>query len=84
MINFSVHTEDLLLDIAKSKKIYLEGNILKVITSDSDNFNQYIKTCIDRDKESRRKRLAITKEVQKKNKENIKRSNKKYYHRHNK
>ena len=69
MINFSVHTEDLLLDIAKSKKIYLEGNILKVITSDSDNFNQYIKTCIDRDKESRRKRLAVTKEVQKKNKE---------------
>tara|TARA_R110001592_G_scaffold87117_3_gene257220 strand:- start:4622 stop:5173 length:552 start_codon:yes stop_codon:yes gene_type:complete len=69
MISFSKHTQDLLLDIAKSKKIYLEGNVLKVITSDNDDFNQYIKACIDRDKEFRRKRLVVTKDVQLKNKE---------------
>ena len=71
MIKVTKHTRDLLLDIAKTKKVYLEGNILKVITSDNDEFNQYIKTCVDRDKESRRKRLVVTKDVQLKNQELI-------------
>ena len=71
MIKVTKHTRDLLLDIAKTKKVYLEGNILKVITSDDDEFNQYIKTCIDKDKESRRKRLVVTKDVQLKNQELI-------------
>ena len=69
MIKVTKHTRDLLLDIAKTKKVYLEGNILKLITSDDDEFNQYIETCVEKDKESRRKRLAITKDVQKKNQE---------------
>ena len=69
MIKVTKHTRDLLLDIAKTKKVYLEGNILKLITSDDDEFNQYIETCVEKDKESRRKRLAVTKEVQKKNQE---------------
>ena len=69
MIKVTKYTRDLLLEIAKTKKVYLEGNILKIITSDDDEFNQYIETCVEKDKESRRKRLAITKDVQKKNKE---------------
>ena len=69
MIKVTKHTRDLLLEIAKTKKVYLEGNILKIITSDDDEFNQYIETCVEKDKESRRKRLAITKDVQKKNQE---------------
>jgi|TARA_B100000900_G_scaffold414769_1_gene442422 Fe2+ transport system protein B len=69
MIKVTKHTRDNLLEIAKTKKVYLEGNILKLITSDDDEFNKYIQTCINRDKESRRKRLAVTKEVQLKNKE---------------
>ena len=69
MVKVTKHTRDLLLEIAKTKKVYLEGNILKLITSDDDEFNQYIKTCVDRDKETRRKRLAVTKDVQKKNQE---------------
>ncbi len=69
MIKVTKHTRDLLLEIAQTKKVYLEGNILKLITSDDDEFNQYIETCVEKDKESRRKRLAITKDVQKKNKE---------------
>ena len=69
MIKVTKYTRDLLLEIAQTKKVYLEGNILKLITSDDDEFNQYIETCVEKDKESRRKRLAITKDVQKKNKE---------------
>ena len=69
MIKVTKHTRDLLLEMAKTKKVYLEGNILKIITSDDDEFNQYVTTCVERDKESRRKRLAVTKEVQKKNQE---------------
>lgn len=69
MIKVTKYTRDLLLEIAKTKKVYLEGNILKVITSDDDEFNQYIETCVEKDKESRRKRLAVTKDVQQKNKE---------------
>ena len=69
MIKVTKHTRDLLLDIAKTKKVYLEGNILKVISSDDDEFNEYIETCVEKDKESRRKRLAVTKDVQKKNQE---------------
>ena len=69
MIKVTKHTRDLLLEIAQTRKVYLEGNILKLITSDDDEFNQYIETCVEKDKESRRKRLAITKDVQKKNQE---------------
>ena len=69
MVKVTKHTRDLLLEIAKTKKVYLEGNILKIITSDDDEFNQYIETCVEKDKESRRKRLAVTKDVQKKNQE---------------
>ena len=69
MIKVTKHTRDLLLEIAQTKKVYLEGNLLKLITSDDDEFNQYIETCIEKDKESRRKRLAVTKDVQKKNQE---------------
>ena len=69
MIKVTRHTRDLLLEIAQTRKVYLEGNILKLITSDDDEFNQYIETCVEKDKESRRKRLAITKDVQKKNQE---------------
>ena len=69
MIKVTKYTRDLLLEIAKTKKVYLEGNILKIITSDDDEFNQYIETCVEKDKESRRKRLAVTKDVQQKNKE---------------
>src|SRR6056300_257212 len=62
---------DELLKLAKEKKIYLEGNILKVLKAESNDteFIEYLKTCKDRDVESRRKRLQVTKQVQKQNKE---------------
>jgi hypothetical protein len=68
MIKFNVNTKKQLLDLYKSKNIGLEGNILKLIdTEDDSEFSQYIKTCTENDKESRKKRLEITKQIQKKN-----------------
>lgn len=70
MIKFSANTKKQLLDLYKAKNIGLEGNILKLIDSEDDSdFSQYIKTCIDKDKESRKKRLDITKQIQNKNTE---------------
>jgi Fe2+ transport system protein B len=62
---------DELLKLAKEKKIYLEGNILKILKADSGDikFEEYLKTCKKRDVESRRKRLNVTKQVQKQNKD---------------
>ena len=70
MIKFSANTKKQLLDLYKSKNIGLEGNILKLVDAEEDSeFTQYVKTCIDGDKESRKKRLDITKQIQKKNNE---------------
>lgn len=62
---------DELLKLAKEKKIYLEGNILKVLSASKDDseFAEYLKVCKSRDTNSRRKRLSVTKQVQKQNKE---------------
>ena len=64
-------TRDLLLDIQKLKRVVLEGNILKVIEAEpgDDEFSKYIKDCLEKDKETRRRRLDITKQVQTQNKD---------------
>jgi hypothetical protein len=57
-----------LIELYNAKKISIEGNILKLIDPDGDEeFTSYIKDSIDRDKDSRRKRLDITKQVQTQN-----------------
>jgi ElaB/YqjD/DUF883 family membrane-anchored ribosome-binding protein len=62
-------TQKILLDIQKKNQIYLEGNILKVLESDNEEFNEYLNVASVKDKESRRKRLDITKQIQAQNKE---------------
>lgn len=58
-----------LLKIAKEKKLYLEGNLLKILESGVDDpaFAEYLKICKDRDISSRKKRLEVTKQVQSQN-----------------
>ena len=70
-MELSKEDRKLFLKLAKEKRIYLEGNISKVLTvSDGDTeFNDYLKLCITRDNELRRKRLDVTKQVQSQNKE---------------
>lgn len=61
-------TKSQLIECAKSKGIYLEGNIIKVIdSSDDSEFDKYIKSAIEKDTETRKKRLEMTKQVQEQN-----------------
>jgi RNA-splicing ligase RtcB len=61
---------DWLLDVQKAKRITLEGNILKLLEADEDDeaFSKYIKDALEKDKEARRRRLDVTKQVQEQNK----------------
>lgn len=66
-------TKKQLLDLWHQRKIALEGNILKIIDSDGDEeFQKYIDDALNKDKESRRKRLEITRQVQTQNSELVK------------
>lgn len=73
MIKIDKNTKSQLLELYKSKKISLEGNILKVIDSDGDlEFEKYIQESTEKDKEIRRKRLDVTRQVQSQNTDLIK------------
>lgn len=65
--------KEVLLTLAKENKIYLEGNILKVLKADRGDkeFEEYLKVCKDRDVTARKKRLQVTKQVQSQNKDLI-------------
>ena len=64
-------TRKALLDLAKKKRVYLEGNILKVLKPEAgDNeFKAYLELCKSKDSTARKKRLEVTKRVQSQNKE---------------
>lgn len=67
-MNLGPAAEQAILQL-QSRKVYLEGNILKVLVSDNEEFVRYLRKCKARDIESRKKRLGITKQVQEQNKE---------------
>jgi len=71
MIKFNKETRLQLLEIYKNKHIGLEGNILKVIDYDKEDveFNKYLDESKAEDRDSRRKRLDITKQIQVQNNE---------------
>jgi len=70
MISLNDELKKELIALASEKNIFLEGNILKVIDCEGDEeFSNYIQISINKDKESRRKRLEITKTIQQQNKE---------------
>ncbi len=71
-MKFSKQTKNHLIELSETKKIFLEGNILKLIDPEEDtDFQEYIKTAIEKDKEQRKKRLDITKQIQLQNRELI-------------
>ena len=55
----------------KLKKIYVEGNFLKLLKAPKGDkeFEEYLNLCKEKDKSTRRKRLEVTKQVQSQNKE---------------
>ena len=62
---------DWLLDLQIKNKIFLEGNLLKVIESDPEDndFTKYIEDASAKDKEARKRRLDVTKQIQDQNKD---------------
>ena len=66
----SKHTIKEALAIAKNKKVYIEGNFTKLLNETSDKeVKSYIDLCKEKDLQNRKKRLQITKQVQKQNKD---------------
>lgn len=73
MIKLDKKTKDQLIDLYKTKKIALEGNILKLIDPDGDvELENYLKETTEKDKDTRRKRLEVTRKVQTQNNDLIK------------
>lgn len=70
MIKVGQETKKQLIELFQSKNIALEGNIVKLFDSEGDSeFEKYLKDCSDKDKDNRRKRLEITRQVQQQNRE---------------
>jgi len=69
MIRLDKNSETDLIKLFESKNVGLEGNVIKLIESDSNEFKTYLTKCTDKDKDSRRKRLEITKKIQLQNNE---------------
>lgn len=70
MIKFDYKTKQQLLELYDQKRIGIEGNILKLIDVTGDEkFSEYISQSIEKDRENRKKRLDITKQIQIQNKE---------------
>lgn len=68
MIKIDSNTKKTLIDLYEKKGIGLEGNITKLIDSENDeDFKKYLKSCQSKDEEKRRKRLDMTKKIQKQN-----------------
>jgi hypothetical protein len=69
-MNIDKKVRNWLLEVQSSSNIFLEGNLLKIIKSDPDDeeFIKYIETANDKDKESRKRRLEVTKQIQDHNK----------------
>ena len=71
MVEVTEHTRNVLLEVAKTKKIYVEGNFLKLLKAPKGDkeFEDYLQLCKEKDISIRRKRLDVTKQVQQQNKE---------------
>lgn len=67
------HIRDVLLFIQREKNISLEGNILKLMEAEDGDveFKEYLEEAVENDKNQRRRRLEVTKQVQKQNSELI-------------
>lgn len=68
MIKIDSNTKRILIDLYNKKKIGLEGNITKIIDGENDEeFKKYLEECLLKDEDKRKKRLDMTKRIQKQN-----------------
>lgn len=68
-ISFCQEDINKLIALSNEKNIFLEGNIIKTIETDNEEFKKYLDTASEKDKETRKKRLEVTRTVQDQNKE---------------
>lgn len=65
MIKLTDDIKKSLIELSETKGVFLEGNIIKVINPEDDkDFEEYLKTCSEKDVASRKRRLEITKQIQ--------------------
>jgi hypothetical protein len=70
LIKLDAASRSSLLELSRTSRLYLEGNILKVIDAEGDQeFEKYLRDATAQDKENRRKRLEVTKQIQAQNAE---------------
>jgi len=70
MIKIDSNTKKILMELYLKKGIGFEGNITKLIdTEDDEDFKNYLKECETKDSDKRKKRLEMTKKIQKQNDE---------------
>ena len=70
MVKLNKETKKELIELLNSKNIALEGNIVKLFDTEGDvEFEKYLKTCSEKDKDNRKKRLEITRQVQQQNRD---------------
>ena len=70
MIKLDANTKKQLVELYRKKGIGLEGNITKLVDrEDDEEFKQYLLECEYKDAEKRKKRLEMTKKIQKQNEE---------------
>jgi len=69
-MKISKEARDVLLKVAKEKRIYVEGNFLKLLEADEGDseFQKYLDKCKEKDVTTRRKRLEIPKKFKNKTK----------------
>lgn len=69
MIKLTETLEEELIKLSEESGVFLEGNILKTIDPSTENFKEYIVVARERDAVTRKKRLEITKQIQRQNKD---------------
>ena len=70
MVKLNKETKKELIELLNSKNIALEGNIVKLFDAEGDvEFEKYLKSCSEKDKDNRKKRLEITRQVQQQNRD---------------
>jgi len=72
MLSLPEQVKNALIEIARSTRVYLAGNILKLIDpGDHSDFRRYHEEAVLQDKNTRQRRLVITKQIQQQNRELI-------------
>jgi multidrug resistance efflux pump len=68
MIKLSQADRKQFIELFETKRIALEGNILKVLDPGEDaDFKKYLDACSEKDRETRKRRLDMTKQIQQQN-----------------